>query len=191
MTELTSFCAALHLNNLSGFIGNLVCGLLCLSTNINTLEIDVVDGDLWLCINWCELEKSESVRCTNFSLILSKAEGISAKCVHCGKWTALWLENLVVPFLSTSHELEHPAIVDLVWCNGRIMLTGLPTIVVNLKRIATAVSLNVEECTIVICYWRHLPVSRCVISVNVRINKRTSSFSLLADCMLHKERALF
>ena len=74
VTELTSFSTTLHLNHLRGFIRNLVCGLLCLSTNINTLEIDVVDGDLWLCINWCELEKSESVRCTNFSLVLSKAE---------------------------------------------------------------------------------------------------------------------
>ena len=171
VAELATFGAALHLNHLRGFIGYLVCGLLCLGTNINTLEIDVVDCDLWLRIYRRELEKSEFVRCTNFSLVLSKAEGVSTESMHRAKWTTLWLENLVVPLLATSHELEHPAIIYLMWRNCRVVLTRLPAIVVNLKRIATAVSLNEKQCTIINCNWRHLPVSRCVISVNVRINE--------------------
>ena len=163
VAELATFGSALHLNHLRGFIWNLVCSLLCLGTNINTLEIDVVDGDLWLYINWRELEESVFISGSDLTLILSKAEVVATVCVHRRKWTTLRLENLEVPLFATSHKLEHPAIIDLVRCNGRIVLTGLPAIVVNLKDRSTTSCLNVKERAIVICYWRHLPVSRCVI----------------------------
>ena len=82
VTELPTFGTALHLNHLRGFIWNLVCGLLCLSANINTLEIDVVNGDLWLYIHRRELEKSVFISGANISLVLSKAEGVSTERMH-------------------------------------------------------------------------------------------------------------